>query len=191
MRAERLRQAAAGVMAAVLLAAAAVASAAPAPSAPKARVAVVLDWGGCPPKHTVNVCEGIRRAARRTGVRARVVAPTVRESLEDFLALTAQQGYEANQPNANVAGFPTPAVLKPSEAKSCAAVRCPIISEALEGGAPATPGTRVDTGFAGAPPSSASLMIGRLPKSPRRLRPGPGRMRSTPPAPPRRTRQRR
>ena len=95
MRAERLGRAAAGVMGAVLLAAAAVASAAPAPSAPKARVAVVLDWGGCPPKHTVNVCEGIRRAARRTGVRVRVVAPTVRESLEDFLALTAQQGYEA------------------------------------------------------------------------------------------------
>jgi basic membrane protein A and related proteins len=58
-------------------------------------VAVVLQADGCPPRHTVDVCEGIRRAARRTGVRPRVVAPTARESLEDFLALTAQQGYEA------------------------------------------------------------------------------------------------
>jgi basic membrane protein A len=77
-----------------LISAAGLATASPTPSA-KARVAVVLDWGGCPPKHTVDVCEGIRRAARRTGVRPRVVTPTVRESLEDFLALTAQQGYEA------------------------------------------------------------------------------------------------
>jgi basic membrane protein A len=43
----------------------------------------------------VDLCEGIRRATRRTGVRARVFAPTYRESIEDFLALTAQQGYEA------------------------------------------------------------------------------------------------
>ena len=41
------------------------------------------------------VCEGIREAARRTGIRPRVVAPTLRENLEDFLALTAQQGYDA------------------------------------------------------------------------------------------------
>jgi len=95
MGAERLGLAAAGLAGAVMLAAAAVASAAPAPSAPKARVAVVLQADGCPPRHTVDVCEGIRRAARRTGVRPRVVAPTVREDLEDFLALTAQQGYDA------------------------------------------------------------------------------------------------
>jgi basic membrane protein A len=79
----------------VALLVAAAANAAPAPSAPKARVAVVLQGDGCPPKHTVELCEGIREAARRTGVRPRVVAPTVREDLEDFLALTAQQGYDA------------------------------------------------------------------------------------------------
>jgi basic membrane protein A len=78
-----------------VLAASAVASASPARPAPKARVAVVLQSDGCPPSHTVDVCEGIRRAARLTGVRPRVVAPTPRESIEDFLALTAQQGYEA------------------------------------------------------------------------------------------------
>ena len=95
MRAERLGWAAAVLAGAVILAAAGVASGLPAPSAPKARVVVVLQADGCPPRNTVEVCEGIRRAARRTGVRARVVAPTSRESLEDFLALTAQQGYEA------------------------------------------------------------------------------------------------
>ena len=84
-----------GLTGAVLLAATPVAATTPAPSAPKARVAVVLQPEGCPPKHTVDLCEGIRRAARRTGVRPRVVAPTYRESLEDFLALTAQQGYQA------------------------------------------------------------------------------------------------
>jgi basic membrane protein A len=58
-------------------------------------VIVVFQADGCPPRNTVEVCEGIRRAARRTGVRARVVAPTPQESLRDFLALTAQQGYDA------------------------------------------------------------------------------------------------
>jgi basic membrane protein A len=96
MTAERLALAAAGLAGAALLAAtAAVASAAPAASAPNGRVVVVLQAEGCPPRHTVDVCEGLRRAARRTGVRPRVVAPTARESLEDFLALTAQQGYQA------------------------------------------------------------------------------------------------
>jgi basic membrane protein A len=87
--------AAATVAGAVLLVVATVASAAPAPSTLKARVAVVLQGDGCPPKHTVELCEGIREAARRTGVRPRVVAPTIREDLEDFLALTAQQDYDA------------------------------------------------------------------------------------------------
>jgi basic membrane protein A len=83
------------VAGAALLVGVAVASGAPAPSAPNARVAVVLQGDGCPPKHTVEICEGIREAARRTGIRTRVVAPTMRESLEDFLSLTAQQGYDA------------------------------------------------------------------------------------------------
>jgi len=87
--------AAAIVAGAALVFAAAVASAAPAPSVPAPRVAVVLQGDGCPPRHTVELCEGIREAARRTGVRPRVVAPTQREDLEDFLALTAQQGYDA------------------------------------------------------------------------------------------------
>lgn len=90
----RLGLAAAGIAGAALLAVAAIASASPAPSAPKARVAVVLQGDGCPPRHTVELCEGIREAARRTGVRPRVVAPTLRENIEDFLALTAQQGYD-------------------------------------------------------------------------------------------------
>jgi basic membrane protein A and related proteins len=94
MTAERLGSAAAG-LAAALVAVAAVAAATPAAPTPKARVAVVLQADGCPPKHTVEVCEGIRRAVRRTGVQARVVAPTPQESLGDFLALTAQQGYDA------------------------------------------------------------------------------------------------
>jgi basic membrane protein A len=95
MRAERIGLAAAGLAGAVILAAGAVASASPAPLVQKARVAVVLQGDGCPPKHTVEICEGIREAARRTGIRPRVVAPTLRENLEDFLALTAQQGYDA------------------------------------------------------------------------------------------------
>jgi len=86
---------AATVAAAVLLVAALSAGAAPAPSATKARVAVVLQADGCPPRHTVALCEGIRAAARRAGVRPRVVAPTPREDIEDFLALTAQQDYDA------------------------------------------------------------------------------------------------
>ena len=99
MSADRLRTplglAAAGVAALTMLAAASAASGTPAPSAPAPRVAVVLQADGCPPRHTVEVCEGIRRAVRRTRVQARVVAPTPQESLRDFLALTAQQGYDA------------------------------------------------------------------------------------------------
>jgi basic membrane protein A len=95
MTAERLGSAAAVLAGAALVAVAAVAAASPAAPTPKARVAVVLQADGCPPKHTVEVCEGIRRAVRRTGVQARVVAPTPQESLGDFLALTAQQGYDA------------------------------------------------------------------------------------------------
>ena len=68
MPAERFWRASAGLAGAALIAVAAVAAASPAAPTPKARVAVVLDWGGCPPKNTVNVCEGIRNAARRTGV---------------------------------------------------------------------------------------------------------------------------
>jgi basic membrane protein A len=95
MTAERLGLAAAGLAGAALVAIAAVPAASPAAWTPKARVAVVLQADGCPPRHTVEVCEGIRRAVRRTGVQTRVVAPTPQENLQDFLALTAQQGYDA------------------------------------------------------------------------------------------------
>ena len=92
-----LRLVAAGLAALAMLAAAAVASGTPARPAPKpvSRVIVVFQADGCPPRNTVEVCEGIRRAARRTGVRVRVVAPTPQENLRDFLALTAQQKYDA------------------------------------------------------------------------------------------------
>ena len=94
MSAERLVLAAAALGAAALLAATPVAATTPAPSAPEARVAVVLQPEGCPPKHTVDLCEGIRRAARRTGVRPRVVAPTYRENIGDFLLnLTIRSGW--------------------------------------------------------------------------------------------------
>ena len=87
--------AAAGVAALTVLVAAGAAGGTPSAAASEPRVAIVLQADGCPPKHTVEICEGIRRAVRRTRVRARVVAPTPQESLGDFLALTAQQGYDA------------------------------------------------------------------------------------------------
>jgi basic membrane protein A len=59
------------------------------------RVAVVLEAGGCPDTATLGLCQGIRHAMRRTGVRARIVSPTFRENLADFLALIAQQHYDA------------------------------------------------------------------------------------------------
>jgi basic membrane protein A and related proteins len=58
-------------------------------------VAIVLDAGGCPDTDTLQLCEGIRRAMRRTGVRARIVSPTPREDLADFLSLIARQRYDA------------------------------------------------------------------------------------------------
>jgi basic membrane protein A and related proteins len=69
-------------------------------ASPKPRVAVVLDEGPCPNQDTPNqdplrLCEGIGRAMRATGVRARIVAPTVREDLVDFLSLLARQPYDA------------------------------------------------------------------------------------------------
>jgi basic membrane protein A len=62
---------------------------------PKPRVAVVLDPGGCPTRDTLRLCEGIERAVRTTGVPVRVVTPTYRDDLADFLALLARQDYEA------------------------------------------------------------------------------------------------
>jgi basic membrane protein A len=78
------------VAAACLTGAATAAAAGPAP-----RVAVVLEVGGCPETDTLELCEGIRRAMDRTGVQARIVSPTFRESLADFLALIARQHYDA------------------------------------------------------------------------------------------------
>lgn len=63
--------------------------------AAKARVAVVLDPGGCPTRDTLRLCEGIKRAVRATGVPVRVVTPTFRDDLADFLALLARQRYGA------------------------------------------------------------------------------------------------
>ena len=84
----------------LLLVVAAVASASstcPADAASRPRVVVVIDAGACPEDdtRTLRLCEGFRRAIRRTGVDARVVAPTFRENLADFLSLVARQGYEA------------------------------------------------------------------------------------------------
>ena len=88
----RLGLAAAGLAGAVACAVgvAPVAAAGPAP-----RVAVVVDVGSCPTTDTLRLCEGIRGAMRRTGVRARIVSPTFAESLADFLGLIAQQHYDA------------------------------------------------------------------------------------------------
>jgi basic membrane protein A len=88
----RLGLAAAGIAVAAACVSGAVASAA---SQSEPQVAVVLDAGGCPDTDTLELCEGIRRAIRRTGVRARIVSPTFRESLADFLALIARQRYDA------------------------------------------------------------------------------------------------
>ena len=61
----------------------------------EARVAVVLDIGGCQDTATLKLCEGLRGAMRRTGVQARIVSPTFRESLADFIGLIARQHYDA------------------------------------------------------------------------------------------------
>ncbi len=88
----RLGLAAAGIA----VAAACGTSAAPmAASRPDTRVAVVLDVGGCPDTDTLELCEGIRHAIRRTGVEARILTPTFRDDLGDFLGLIARQGYDA------------------------------------------------------------------------------------------------
>jgi basic membrane protein A len=62
-------------------------------SAPPTRVIVVTD-GGCSSVSPLRLCEGLRAAMRRTGTTARVVAPTYRENVGDFLRLIARQGYE-------------------------------------------------------------------------------------------------
>ena len=62
----------------------------------EARVAVVLDIGGCQDTATLKLCEGLRGAMRRTGVQARIVSPTFRESLADFIGLIARQHYDAD-----------------------------------------------------------------------------------------------
>ena len=91
-RRTRLGLAAAGI---AVAAACATGSGTMAAAGPEPRVAVVLDVGGCPETDTLELCEGIRRAMRRTGVQARIVSPTFRESLADFLALIARQDYDA------------------------------------------------------------------------------------------------
>ena len=63
--------------------------------AAKPRVAVVLDPGGCPTRDTLRLCEGIERAVHATGVPVRILSPTYRDDLADFLALLAQQRYDA------------------------------------------------------------------------------------------------
>ncbi len=62
---------------------------------PDPRVAVVLQVGGCADTDTLELCEGIRHAIRRTGVDARILSPTFRDDLGDFLALIARQSYDA------------------------------------------------------------------------------------------------
>ncbi len=57
------------------------------------RVAGVLDGAPSPDRDTLRLCEGIRSAIRRTGVHARIVSPTFRDDLADFLSLIARQHY--------------------------------------------------------------------------------------------------
>lgn len=78
----------------LLVALASGAAASRAEGAPRVRVVVVLDRGGCPPAETLQICEGFIRAMRETGVRGRIVSPTYRENLSDFLGLVARQRYE-------------------------------------------------------------------------------------------------
>jgi basic membrane protein A len=86
-----LAGAAAAALAATL---AATATARPeASAAPPTRVIVVTD-GGCSTVSTLRLCESLRAAMRRTGVTGRVVAPSLRENVDDFLGLIARQGYE-------------------------------------------------------------------------------------------------
>ncbi len=81
---------------AVLLATAlAAASATSSAAAPRQRVVVVLDRGGCGDAATLKLCDGFRNASRRTGVGGRLLSPTYRESTTDFLGLIARQRYEA------------------------------------------------------------------------------------------------
>jgi basic membrane protein A len=59
------------------------------------QVVLVLErGGGCPARGTLELCEGIREAMRRTGVTGKIVAPTFRESVADVLGLLARQRYE-------------------------------------------------------------------------------------------------
>jgi basic membrane protein A len=88
----RLGLAAAGI---AVAAACVTGAATTAATAPEPQVAIVLDVGGCPDTDTLALCEGIRRAMRRTGVHARIVSPTLREDLADFLSLIARQRYAA------------------------------------------------------------------------------------------------
>ena len=61
-------------------------------TAPARQVVLVLErGGGCPPRGTLELCEGIREAMRLTGVTGRIVAPTFRESNAEFLGLLARQ----------------------------------------------------------------------------------------------------
>lgn len=86
-----------GLAAAGLALAALVVSAAPSGAAdPRVpRVAVVLDPGGCAGENTLRLCESIRSSLKSSSVRARIVAPTLREDVADSLALIARQGYDA------------------------------------------------------------------------------------------------
>jgi basic membrane protein A len=59
------------------------------------RVVVVLQrGGGCPARGTLELCEGIRRAMRLTGVAGRIMAPTFQERSAEFLGLLARQRYD-------------------------------------------------------------------------------------------------
>ena len=84
------------VLALLLLPSIAAGALAAAHAATPPKVAVVLEPGGeCPDPGTLQLCEGLRRAVRETGVTAKVVAPTFRDDITDFLDLIARQGYAA------------------------------------------------------------------------------------------------
>lgn len=79
---------------ALVLLAARAAPEAEAATQPRSRVVVAIDVGGCPNAKTLRLCEGFRKAVRDTGVAARLVSPTLREDVGDFLELIAAQRHE-------------------------------------------------------------------------------------------------
>lgn len=58
------------------------------------RVVLVTESVGCREAFQRLVCDGFRRAVKRTGIEGRIITPTAREDLVDVLELIARQPYE-------------------------------------------------------------------------------------------------